>query len=221
MKSIHRAAIGFAGAIVALMLLIWLIAGRVSPTPGQVLISPREDVAADSTLSATQPGLSPLDQRGAAIAILEREEPLGEEARSKAWLRTSGQRYALISQPTASGIADIVVDLVEGRSTSILPAGSHTFETNSGTIVYVEPQRVSIYRKDWPEVQTLPGSQLGPDKSYASEEGASFTPIESHTDNAVTLSIFWDLAAEPFGEQVTDPATGKPRQLGTITLPLP
>jgi len=78
-----------------------------------------------------------------------------------------------------------------------------------------------VYRQDWPAVEVLRGSELGPDKSYVSEEGASFTPAEVHTDNSVTLSIFWDLSAEPYGEPVTNPATGKPRQLGAITLPLP
>jgi hypothetical protein len=209
-------------AVTAVIICVWLTRDLGTVLPGRIVIAPPEiNDHSDAQISNAKGETSAELQLQTAVAILEAEEALGPEARSGATLRFGGARYVVISQPSASGVTDILVDLQDRRSTAVVPAGSYSFTTAYGTAVYIEPKKISAYRQDWPSLAVVSGSELGPYTSYASEEGAALTPAETHTDQSISISFFRDLNVNTDESSVTDAGTGKPQKVGVLTLALP
>lgn len=136
-----------------------------------------------------------------AIAALEAEEELGSDYRGRASLRVSGDRYVLLSQPSAGGDAASVVDLAHGIRTALIPAGSYSVDLLGGTILFVEEQRILYYKVDMPALAVLPGSELRYGETYASEEGAQLSPELTQGNYTITARVFSE--TEPLTTQST------------------
>lgn len=99
-----------------------------------------------------------------------------------------------------------VVDRRSNAVTSSVAPGARHLTSGDGTHVFVDADRVWIYRAGWPELESVPGSQLGVGETYNSRTGPPVVPLSRQSGDTFTLAVF----ASEGGAGATPGTTGYP-----------
>lgn len=126
------------------------------------------------------------------VAVFLAANPGGDkDYYSGLWLDAVGTRYILASQPSAESSFDEIIDSQTGKVTQF-PGGAYYLASEGRDIVlYISTQAIYTYTLDQVDVVLVPGSQLTGNETYHSgTSDAYLAPVQTHTKNSITISIF-------------------------------
>jgi hypothetical protein len=135
------------------------------------------------------------------VALLTSQEADNADYYSGLLLRAIGERYVLISQPSADSYYDVLIDSHTGSSTFIpngasyvpfyLPLQHSQPQSGKQMVLYIGAQDIYTYTLDQSSFVVLPHSTLSGNETYHSgRSDFRLDPDQTHTDNSLTIAVF-------------------------------
>lgn len=154
----------------------------------------------------------------AGLAVLLDEAGVGPITHENISAVESGRRYFLVRHFDQDGTTYAVIDLQSRKVNSIVPVGSYLLRTKDDAFVFIEVDRVKIYRRDWPMVQKVDESQLSGDETYRRTMAREVSPnVSIEPDGAIKLAVY-ELPLIP--DEEDDMPVPKPSRTVRLSLPI-